>query len=206
MARIAASAAAIASTAQTKPSVASSAGAEQESDPLHRVLRAGEQGDPAEESARLRRGEQLHRRFRRHLGEVLGDPARALDDHHVGDRDRDRPAGIEPGQRDEGRDLQAEPGIERRGQPEPRRDPAGGQVGDHAGDLVEHEEIGELHRREAQRVEVQQDQHPERAVGEHEGPVGRGDGDVGGEPLGSVGGCCHSDAPTISATSTSRCA
>jgi hypothetical protein len=56
--------------------------------------------------------------------------------------------------------LQAQPRIKRPRQPEARGDPARRQVRDHARDLVEHEEIGQLHRREAQRVEMQQDQHP----------------------------------------------
>src|SRR3546814_6831663 len=67
--------------------------------------------------------------------------------------------------------------------PEPSCDPAGGQVGDDAHELVEEEEIRELDRTETQGVEVQQHQHPERAVREHECPIGGGHSDIGCEPL-----------------------
>src|SRR3546814_6221749 len=65
--------------------------------------------------------------------------------------------------------------------PEPSCDPAGGQVGDDAHELVEEEEIRELDRTETQGVEVQQHQHPERAVREHECPIGGGHSDIRSE-------------------------
>ena len=54
------------------------------------------------------------------------------------------------------------------------REPATDEVGDHARALVQHEQGGELHGREAQSVEVQQDERAQRAVGKGEHPVGGG--------------------------------
>ncbi len=175
--------------------------AEQEAEALHRVLRAGQHRHPAEQPAPARGRQQLDRGLRGHLGQVLGHARNALHAHHEGDRGRHRPARIELRQRQERGNLQRQPGIECRCQPEARRDPARAEIGGHARQLVEQEEIGELHRAEAQRVEMQQHQHPQRAVGEHEGPIGRRHRDIGREPLGPRR---HSAAPTISATSTSR--
>ena len=54
----------------------------------------------------------------------------------------------------------------------PRGEPAADEVRDDAEELVEEEEERELDRRVAELVEVQQHQHPQRAVGERERPVG----------------------------------
>ncbi|MCY1246813.1 hypothetical protein D9M72_600860 [compost metagenome] len=56
--------------------------------------------------------------------------------------------------------------------------PATDQVGDHAEDLVEQEQRGDLQRAVAEAVEVQHHQHAQGAVGEGEGPVVAGDQQV----------------------------
>lgn len=127
-----------------------------------------------------------------------------MNDHDEGDREADGPFGVELGQRKKSQNLYSKASIERRGQAEAGGDPAGGEVGDHAGDLVKDEEIRQLDGGKAERVEMQQHQHPQRAVGEHECPVGRCDGDIGREALGTFAGLAHSEAPTIRATSTRR--
>ena len=105
--RISVSAAAMPSTAASKPASAEQRGAEQEADALDRVLRAGEQRHPAEQRAACWSGaSSLDRALRAHLGEVLGDARDALHRHDEGDRDGDRPGRIELRQRDERADLQ----------------------------------------------------------------------------------------------------
>ena len=175
---------------------------QQKASALDRVLRSGQQCDPAEQAAPRGGGQQLDRGFRAHLGQILGHARQPLHQHDKDDRGGDAPCRIKLCQRQQRDHLQRQPRIKRRGQPEARRDPARRQVGDHARDLVEHEQIGQLHRREAERVKMQQHQHPQRAIGQHKGPIGGGDSDIGGK----TGRACHSLPPTISATSTRRCA
>jgi hypothetical protein len=93
--------------------------------------------------------EDLHRALRANLREILRDARHALDGHHEHGRGRDGPGHIEIGQRDQRTDLQEELGIERRGEAEAGRDPAGGEIGDDPGDLVEQKEVGELDRRKS---------------------------------------------------------
>ena len=193
----------MARTAQTKPTVASRRRAEEEAQPLHRVLgpvRTATQRNrpPFSVGARI---------FTADFEDILARSfATPLAPCTTMTKATERPMaqrGIELRQRDQRHHLKPEARVERRGQPEARRDPACGEVRYHPRDFVEHEEIGKLHRREAERVEVQQHQHPERAIRQHERPVGRRDGDVGRQALGTL---VHSDAPTINATSTIRCA
>jgi hypothetical protein len=89
---------------------------------------------------------------------------------------------------------------ERHPHAEARRDPPAEQVGDDAEQLVEQEQERELDRRVAEAVEVQQHQHPQRAVGQRERPVGGGHDDV-------VAHRAHGQrtAPTLRASSAMRC-
>jgi hypothetical protein len=47
---------------------------------------------------------------------------------------------------------------------------------DHAEELVEKEQEGELYRRIAEIVKVQENEHPESAIGQRERPIGDRDG------------------------------
>jgi hypothetical protein len=89
--------------------------AQQKTQALHSVLRSGEDGHPAEQAPVFRRREQLHRRFRGHFGEVLGDPREALDAHDEGYRDRYAPARIKLPQSEQRGHLQSKSGIKCRG-------------------------------------------------------------------------------------------
>ena len=181
-------------------------GAEQEADALHRVFRSGQQRHPAEQRPLLvLRGQNLDRALRAHLGEVLGDARHALHRHHEDHRADDGPGRIELRQRQERTDLQRQACVERRGQAKAGRDPAGREIGDDPGDLVEQEKVCELDRREPEPVEVQEHQHPQRPVGEHERPIGAGDGGIGRVALRTGGaGLDHHVGPATSRATSAR--
>jgi hypothetical protein len=79
---------------------------------------------------------------------------------------------------DEGDHLDAEPDDQGAVETGPGADPAADQVGDDPHELVEQEQEGDRDGRVAELVEVQQHEHPQRAVGERERPVAGGDEDV----------------------------
>ncbi len=157
--------------------------AEEEADALHRVLRAGEPGDPAEQPALRILGagggfRHLDRRFRGRLGQVLGDAADALRQHDPGDGERRRPVRRERRQQQEAEDLGREPDREHAGDAVTGREPAADQVGGDARRLVEQEQEGQREGRIAQTKEVQQHEHAQRAVRQGETPIGGGDDGV----------------------------
>ena len=179
--------------------------AQQKAEPLDRVLGPRQQRHPAKEPVAFGRGQQLDRGFRRHLGQILGHAGQPLHQHDEHYRRSDGPRRVQLRQGQQRHHLQAKPNIQRRGQPEPRRDPARAEVRHNSGNLIKNKQIGQLHRRKAQRVEVQQHQHPQRTIGEHESPIGRSDRDIGRQTV-RARRSAHSASPTISATSTRRCA
>src|SRR3546814_16223932 len=63
----------------------------------------------------------------------------------------------------------------RQRQPEPRGDPSAQEIGDDPHELVEQEKRGELERRIPERIEMQQNEHTQRAIRQHEAPVCGGD-------------------------------
>ena len=99
---------------------------------------------------------------------------------------------------DEREDLEREPAVKRAREPKARRDPARGEIGHHPGDFIEQKQPRERQRREAQAVEMQQNQHPERAIGQHEAPISRRHRPIGAQRP------AHASPPTSRATSTSR--
>ena len=148
-------------------------GAEEEPDTLERVLRAGQDRHQPEQCTVA--GDELDGALRAHLGEVLGDPGERLESHHEHDPRPLDPARVEEREPDERHDLQAEPGEQRAVQAASRADPAADQVGDDPHELVQEEQERDRDRGVAEFVEVQQHEHPERAVGERERPVAGGD-------------------------------
>ena len=89
-----------------EPDETEQGGAEEEAEALHRVLGPGEHRDPAEQRAIALGRKQLHRRFRRHLGQVLGHAGQPLHRHHEGHRQCHRPARVQPRQSEERDNLQ----------------------------------------------------------------------------------------------------
>jgi hypothetical protein len=162
--------------------------AEEEADALHRVLAAREEGHPLEELARGAACRELDRRLAGRLGQVLGHAADALSQHHPGDRRRGRPGGRQRRQQQEAGDLRGQADGQHPGNAIARGQPAADEVGSDASRLVQQEEEGQREGRVAQAVEVQQHQHAQRAVGEGEAPVRRGDDGV------VAGAAVHDDA------------
>ena len=121
------------------------------------------------------RHQHLDGALRAHLGQVFRDARERLAAHHVGDGHRHAPVAIQEREQAERHDLEHEPDDQREPQPGSRRDPAADKVRDDAEELVEQEQERELDGRVSELIEMQQDEHPERAVGERERPIRGGD-------------------------------
>lgn len=117
--------------------------------------------------------------FGRHFGEVLGDAGERLGSHDGDDDDPREPREIDEGEEDESDDLKKEAGGEGALEAAARSPPAAEEVGEDAAEFVEEKEGGEGNRVHALRVEVQEHEHAEGAIGEGEAPVGCGDDGVG---------------------------
>jgi hypothetical protein len=175
--------------------------AEEEAGTLHRVLRAGQDRHPLEQRALGPLGDdQLDRRLGAHLGEVLGNAGEPLHRRRIGHGPEQGPGGIEQAEQCQGQDLQAEPGIERGVEAEPGGDPAAPEVGHHAHQLVEDEQQRDLKGREAERIEMQQHEHVQGAIGDRLAPVGGGDDAIGAD----VHALASSAPATLATSSTSR--
>ena len=72
-------------------------------------------------------------------------------------------------------DLQGQAGHQHARNAEARGEPAAAEIGEDAGGLVQQEQERQRERRVAEAVEVQQHQHADRAVGQREAPIARGD-------------------------------
>ena len=150
--------------------------AEEETDPLERVLGSGQDRDPAVER-RLRalrpgRHDQLDGALGAHLGQVLGDPRERLCRHH---ERHHQPGRRRQAEHRQGDDLHPEAHEQGRLQPEPRGQPAADEVRDDPEGLVEQEQGRDLEGRVAEVVEVEEDEDPAGAVGQRVGPVRAGD-------------------------------
>ena len=153
------SSAAISHSACVKASEIEQQAAEEEADALHRVLRAGEPRDPAEQLAAAFGEVALIADFEAVLVTILGDAGDALRDHHPGDGSRCAPAGIERRQHQQAGDLQDLARREHARNAEARRKPAAAEIGGDAGRFVKQEQERQRERRVAQAEEMQQHQH-----------------------------------------------
>ena len=86
---------------------------------------------------------------------------------------------------------------------EARRQPAAADVGEDARGLIQQEQEGQHERRVAEAIEVQQHQHPDRAVGDGEQEIGAGDDRVVAD-AGVGADIRHLAAMTMLARSTMR--
>ena len=157
-----------------KPRVSNSRPPQKKPDALHGILGPGEPGDPAEQLAGATFRRRLDRGFRGRLGDIFRharDPLR-------GDDPRDRkgcaPGGIERREEQQAGDLQGQAGHQHARDAEARGEPAAAEIGEDAGGLVEQKQERQHERRVAEAVEMQQHQHPQRAVRQGEAPVARG--------------------------------
>ena len=168
---------AITDSAPRKPSARQQQPADEEAGTLQGILRSGQHGDPLEQTGVVSlRHEHLDRALRAHLREVLRDARERLAAHHVGDgRPPRSSSAIQEREQPKRDDLKHQPKNEREPHARSRREPPADEVRDDAEELVEQEQERELDGRVAELVEMQQDEHPERAVGERERPVRGGD-------------------------------
>ncbi|MNC36850.1 hypothetical protein D3C75_853930 [compost metagenome] len=120
------------------------------------------------------RNQELDGALGTHLVEVLGDAGQRLGCHHP----RHRQPGCRHREHQQGQHLHAQADVHGAIEPQASAEVAAHQVGDHAENFVEQEQRGDLQRRVAQRMEVQNHQHAQRAVGEGEGPVVAGNQQV----------------------------
>ena len=91
------------------------------------------------------------------------------------DRGQPRPLRLQQGEHDQRADLKHQPAIQGDLQSGSRGDPSTQKIGDDAEEFVEQKQERDLDGAVAKTVEMQQHQHPQRAVGEREAPVGPGD-------------------------------
>jgi hypothetical protein len=121
---------------------------------------------------------QLDGRLAGRLGQVLGDAAEPLRQHHPGDRHRRPQSGETAESSRKPSDLRGQAHGQHALDAVARGQPAADQVGHHARRLIEQEEEGQREGRVAEPEEVQQHQHAQRAIGEREAPIGGGDDGV----------------------------
>ena len=142
---------------------------EKESDSLEGVLRAGQHRDPAiERRLVILRSNQLDRALGAHLRQILRDTGERLRDHHVRNDEQRHRGQAEHQQRE---DLDRQAHRQRDPEAEASSKPAPEQVGNDAGHLIEDEQRGDLQRRVAELVEVEQHQRARRPIDERLGPV-----------------------------------
>ena len=164
---------------------------EKETHPLEGVLGTREDGHPLEQLLlpllliiRCFRHHRLDGTFGAHLVEVFGDAADGLGRHHINDAQQLGPTGCDRHQHQQRKDLQQRAHPESEAQPVTGPDPTAIKVGDHPEELVEEKQGGNLQGGVAELVEMEHHQHPQRTIGEREGPVVGGDDAVllqGGE-------------------------
>ena len=120
------STAAIPQTAAWNPASARRAAPRKKPQPLHRVLRPGQQADTQRKRPPVFFWcQKFHGGFRGHLGQVLCHARHALHRHDKGDRGCNAPARIKLRQRHQRADLKRKPSVERGRKPEARGQPAG---------------------------------------------------------------------------------
>jgi hypothetical protein len=138
----------------------------------------GEPGHPFEELPRPFGCRRLDRRLRGGLGEILGEAGDALGGNDPGDGRGGGPGRIQRRQHDEAGDPKGLAHRQHAGNAEARRQPAAGEIGHDARELIEQEQERQGERRVAELEEMQQYEHAERTVDQGEPPIRRRDDQI----------------------------